>query len=141
MSFAQIRRWLEHDELRLKSRESSPSPRLRGEGWGEGAFQQVLTRRNAPSPGLLRNPTSPRKRGEVNEGGRADSTSIHHALIVLFIVLISTSHSWRVAKPVRFTIIRTAGQIIKGLNCGDLRRHILRRCASVLSKGEKCRPS
>src|SRR5580700_92829 len=59
---------LEHDELRLKSRESSPSPRLRGEGWGEGAFQQVLTRRNAPSPGLLRNPTSPRKRGEVNEG-------------------------------------------------------------------------
>jgi hypothetical protein len=98
---------LEHDDLRLKSRESSPSPRLRG---------------------------------EVNEGGRADSTSIHHALIVLFIVLISTSHSWRVAKPVRFTIIRTAGQIIKGLNCGDLRRHIL-RCASALGKGEKCRPS
>jgi hypothetical protein len=62
-------------------------------------------------------------------------------LIVLFIVLISTSHSWRVAKPVRFTIIRTAGQIIKGLNCGDLRRHILRRCASALGKGEKCRPS
>jgi hypothetical protein len=36
--------------------------------------------------------------------------------IVLFIVLISTSDGWRVAKPVRSTIIRTAGQIIQGLN-------------------------
>ena len=87
MSFADIQRWLEHDELRLKRRESSPSPRLRGrderssllEGWGEGASQQVLTRGKAPSPGLLRNPTSPRKRGEVNQDGRADSTSIHQA--------------------------------------------------------------
>src|ERR1700692_1732977 len=42
-------------------------------------------------------------------------------LVVLFIVLISTSHSRRVAKPVRFTIIRTAGQIIRGLSCGNLR--------------------
>jgi hypothetical protein len=37
-------------------------------------------------------------------------------LIVPFIVLISTSHRRRVAKPARFTIIRTVGQIIQGLN-------------------------
>jgi uncharacterized protein len=46
------------------------SPRLRGEvdarsAAGEGASPSAQTRGDAPSPGLLRNPTSPRKRGEV----------------------------------------------------------------------------
>jgi len=40
--------------------------RLRGEGRGEGAFPQARTRGEAPSPGSRkRDPTSPRKRGEV----------------------------------------------------------------------------
>jgi hypothetical protein len=42
------------------------SPFLRGEGWGEG--QSVhQSRGESPSPELLRNSTSPRKRGEVKE--------------------------------------------------------------------------
>jgi hypothetical protein len=51
----------------------SPSPRKRGEGWGEGASQRIRTRGEAPSPGLLRNPTSPRKRGEVKRLRRFNS--------------------------------------------------------------------
>jgi hypothetical protein len=51
--------------------------------------------------------------------------------------LISARHGSRVAKPARFTIIRTVGQIIRGLNSRGVRRHILRRCASALSKVEK----
>ncbi len=47
------------------------SPRLRGvadahSASGEGAFPSAQTCGDAPSPGLLRNPTSPRKPGEVN---------------------------------------------------------------------------
>ncbi|MBV9630649.1 MAG: ATP-grasp domain-containing protein, partial [Xanthobacteraceae bacterium] len=50
--------------------EAVTSPRLRGEvdarsAAGEGASPSTQTRGDAPSPGLLRNPTSPRKRGEV----------------------------------------------------------------------------
>ena len=44
--------------------DDAPSPRLRGEG---GDSRQTRTRRESPSPGLLRNPTSPRKRREVNQ--------------------------------------------------------------------------
>src|SRR5262249_34719146 len=53
----------------------APSPRLRGpangrqEGWGEGHFRSAQNRRSAPSPGALRAPTSPRKRGEVGTRG------------------------------------------------------------------------
>lgn len=43
---------------------SSPSPRLQGEGWGEGAFPKAQTCGEAPSPGSLRDPTSPYGRGE-----------------------------------------------------------------------------
>ncbi len=56
---------------------SSPSPRLRGEGRGEGASPQAQTRGDAPSPASHDPPsqagedreraTSPRKRGEVKE--------------------------------------------------------------------------
>jgi protein ImuA len=42
---------------------SSPSPRLRGEGRDEGAFRQTQIRGQAPSPGSLRDPTSPRAAG------------------------------------------------------------------------------
>jgi hypothetical protein len=46
---------------------TSPSPRSsRGEGWGEGLLRSIRSRGESPSPGLLRNPTSPRKRGEVD---------------------------------------------------------------------------
>jgi excinuclease ABC subunit A len=48
----------------------SPSPRLRGEGRGEGAFSQAQTRGEAPSPGSLHDPTSPRKRGEVKAAAK-----------------------------------------------------------------------
>jgi excinuclease ABC subunit A len=44
---------------------SSPSPRGRREGRGEGAVLQAETRGEAPSPGSQDDPTSPRKRGEV----------------------------------------------------------------------------
>jgi excinuclease ABC subunit B len=45
---------------------NSPSPRWRGEDRGEGDSRKAQTSGNAPSPGLLRNPTSPRAaaRGE-----------------------------------------------------------------------------
>ncbi len=43
----------------------APSPRLRGEGRGEGAYSPAQTRGKARSPGSLRDPTSPRARGEV----------------------------------------------------------------------------
>ncbi len=54
----------------LSERTTSPSPRSsRGEGWGEGLLPQIsvtkCVRGESPSPGLLRNLTSPRKRGEV----------------------------------------------------------------------------
>jgi hypothetical protein len=59
---------LKHDEFRLKRRDHfSLAPLLRGEGWGEGLSRQTRTRGESPSPGLLRNPTSPRKRGEVSQ--------------------------------------------------------------------------
>jgi hypothetical protein len=58
---------LEHDEFELSSGSTSPSPRLRGEGWGEGDSPRIWTRGYSPSPELLRNSTSPRKRGEVTE--------------------------------------------------------------------------
>ncbi len=53
------------------TREVLTSPRLREEVGarsvaGEGASPSAQTRGDAPSPGLLRNPTSPRKRGEVS---------------------------------------------------------------------------
>src|SRR5262249_52918386 len=48
---------------------SAPSPRLWGEGRGEGAFPQAQTHGDAPSPGMsAKDPlilTSPRKRGVV----------------------------------------------------------------------------
>src|SRR5439155_18998697 len=67
---------LERDEFGLsRSGHFSLAPFLRGEGWGEGLLPQILVtkcvRGESPSPGLLCNPTSPRKRGEVI---RADST-------------------------------------------------------------------
>ena len=45
----------------------SLSPFLRGEGWGEGPFRQSCANCGTctPSPGSLRDPTSPRKRREV----------------------------------------------------------------------------
>jgi hypothetical protein len=51
----------------------SLAPLLRGEGWGEGLLQQVLTRGEAPHPKFaLRISTSPRKRGEVTTCPLAD---------------------------------------------------------------------
>src|ERR1700726_2372341 len=45
---------------------SAPSPHTsRGKGWGEGPLYTDSDSWMAPSPGLLRNPTSPRKPGEV----------------------------------------------------------------------------
>jgi excinuclease ABC subunit B len=41
----------------------SPSPRLRGEGRGVGASPKAQTRGDAPAPGSLRDPTSPRAAG------------------------------------------------------------------------------
>src|SRR6476661_11129385 len=49
--------------------DETPSPRLRGEGRGEGDYRHRWCRGESPSPGLLRNPTSPRKRGEVQREG------------------------------------------------------------------------
>jgi excinuclease ABC subunit A len=49
---------------------ASPSPRLRGEGRGEGALPQAETPGKAPSPGSQGDPTSPRKRGEVKAPGK-----------------------------------------------------------------------
>ena len=54
-----------HDALEVLT-----PPRLRGEvdarsAAGDGVSPSAQTRGDAPSPGLLRNPTSPRKRGEV----------------------------------------------------------------------------
>jgi tripartite-type tricarboxylate transporter receptor subunit TctC len=49
-----------------KRTRSAPSPRSsRGEGWGEGQSIRSAACRESPSPGSLRDPTSPRKRGEV----------------------------------------------------------------------------
>src|SRR5690242_3240693 len=47
----------------------SLSPFLRGEGWGEGPSDSHELR--GPSPGSLRDPTSPRKRGEVKKASVA----------------------------------------------------------------------
>src|SRR5258706_15848328 len=47
-----------------------------------GNYPRARTRGGAPSPGALRAPTSPRKRGEVNRvrGAFANSTQSHSAL-------------------------------------------------------------
>ena len=61
---------------KLQPREKrAPSPRLRGEGWGEGGVSISSACGESPSPELLwtmlriarGNSTSPRKRGEVNK--------------------------------------------------------------------------
>src|ERR1700676_4743985 len=51
----------------------SPSPRLRGDGSGEGDYRRNCYQLTDlyPSPGSLRDPTSPRKRGEVNRSARS----------------------------------------------------------------------
>jgi hypothetical protein len=72
---------------------SVPSPRTRGEGRGEGAFPRAgdfeaqfrgepameisiaQTRGKAPSPGSLRDPTSPRTRGAVSRAAVPSSSS------------------------------------------------------------------
>jgi len=59
-----------------RASDAAPSPRLRGEGRGEGAFSpQAQTRGDAPSPENVATsaqiPTSPRRRGEV-KGQAAD---------------------------------------------------------------------
>jgi len=56
-----------HESREASSRPLSPSPRLRGEGWDEGAFQQAQTRGQAPSPGSFHDPTSPRVAGRGEE--------------------------------------------------------------------------
>src|SRR5215813_11637810 len=43
----------------------APSPRSRGEGWGEGRFSKNAASGEPPSPAALRASTSPRPRGEV----------------------------------------------------------------------------
>src|SRR5450432_1708193 len=64
---------------------TSPSPRLRAEGWGEGDHPRVLFCRESPSPGSLRDPTSPRKRGEVNQtcGNRHHRNKLNSTNLVL----------------------------------------------------------
>src|SRR5205085_8689005 len=45
----------------------SPSPRLRGEGRGEGDWRQARIRGEPPHPDRKNDPTSSRKRGQVTE--------------------------------------------------------------------------
>ena len=52
--------------LMLDAMVSSPSPRSYGERVGVRGNCDVSENCEAPSPGSLRSPTSPRKRGEVN---------------------------------------------------------------------------
>ena len=47
----------------------TPSPRLRGEGWGEGPLESRRNTRHWGTRPCARIPTSPRKRGEVNGCG------------------------------------------------------------------------
>jgi excinuclease ABC subunit B len=53
----------------------APSPRLRGEGRGEGTSSQAQTRGYAPSPGSLRDPTSPRAAGRGDGASGPRSTT------------------------------------------------------------------
>src|SRR5579884_4040825 len=72
---------------------SSPSPRLRGEGRGEGASPQAQTRGDAPSPASHDPPsqagedreraTSPRKRGEAKETKLATAAAADAQRILL----------------------------------------------------------
>jgi len=70
--------------FRLRSSgDFSLAPLLRGEGWGEGLFPRMLKHNvcgESPSPGSPRDPTSPRKRGEVIDLAQA---TIRLKLIVL----------------------------------------------------------
>jgi two-component system sensor histidine kinase UhpB len=62
-------------DVRVVARRSasSPSPRLRGEGWGEGAFLRAQTRGEAPSPA----PTLPSPAGgEGKDGGDLSPTEV-----------------------------------------------------------------
>jgi hypothetical protein len=55
---------------------SSPSPRLRGEGRGEGGVSAIWSAQDVampPRPARLRAPTSPRERGEVTRRAICDS--------------------------------------------------------------------
>jgi 23S rRNA pseudouridine955/2504/2580 synthase len=54
---------------RGKRHVASPSPRTRGEGRGEGALKHAQIRGQAPSPGSLRDPTSPRTAGRGESAG------------------------------------------------------------------------
>jgi hypothetical protein len=66
---------LERDDFRRRrGGDFSLAPLLRGEGWGEGLLPRILKHNvcgDSPSPGSLRDPTSPRKRGEVAELAQA----------------------------------------------------------------------
>jgi ribonucleotide reductase alpha subunit len=64
----------------------SPSPRLRGEGWGEGLFPPAQTRADAPSPGsLTRSDLSPQAgRGEDAD---FDIAGYEHAVRLWTVVL------------------------------------------------------
>src|SRR5258708_28830310 len=54
----------------------APSPRVRGEGRGEGLISTERLSGESPSPVALRAPTSPRERGEVKEANAPPSSHL-----------------------------------------------------------------
>src|SRR5262249_22495824 len=61
----------------------APSPRLRGEGWGEGDSPDIQFVESPPHPAASR-PTSPRKRGEV-------APSLPRAFAIIALLLAVTT--------------------------------------------------
>jgi len=66
-------------------------------------FHKLRTCGEAPSPGLLRNPTSPRKRGEVD-------AAIHN--------LIITNANYGCSASMRVRLQRLLGQLVERADLG-----------------------
>jgi cytochrome c oxidase assembly protein subunit 11 len=83
----------------------SPSPRLRGEGRGEGAIPTGTTRGEPPSPGSLRDPTSP-QRGEVKRAARRRDIAVAAACGVFVAFMVGMAYA---AVPLYSWFCKTTG--------------------------------
>jgi protein ImuB len=89
---------------------SSPSPRLRGEGRGEGAFPHAQTRGKAPSPGAQERADLSPQAGRGRDFGEASC------------LIVTSGHTREALLPLRLAALRIAPEVQDALAQVGLKR-------------------